>query len=357
MVARAQSGDGAALSKVCAEYKGLVAQLANRYSRNGRSSADVDDYRQVAYMALLRSVELWDEATAREKGAASFTSYVQRAIESRLRLHQESDYTIRVSQHHRDAHGRIIQVPISSLDAPVRSRSGEPDDATLASFVPAAADTEASADAEGRADLVRAAIGSMQIGTRARRVLFLRLLEGLTLVETGEQLGVSREIVRLVEKRYRARAFTSIRLAFARRSNALDRSLARVDRAKAGGRKRGLCAVPVRDLGTSGARVACCLPMLARGMCKAHLARWNRGERGEDLERPIGPRGPRPGHARQGRLNVDQVEAIRARVADLQQLGGRAERGAAVRALAAEHSVTPKTIYEIAAATTWKVAA
>ena len=181
LVVQAQGGDRRALDQVCREYKGLVAQLARRYSRNGRSSADFDDYRQVAYLALLRSVELWDEGKARAKGASSFTSYLVAAIESRLRRHQEQDTTIHVPGHHRDAHGRIIKVPTTSLDAPVRSRRDEQDDATLASFVPSNLDTEASADAMERADLVRAAIGNMQIGTRARRALVLRLVDGETL--------------------------------------------------------------------------------------------------------------------------------------------------------------------------------
>lgn len=347
LVAQAQAGDRAALDRLLVEYKRLLGMLAGKSARLAPTSAEYDDHLQVARLTLVRSVRCWDERRAGASGAKSFTTYLVRAVRSRLLLHRRlSAGIVHVPLNARGADGRRPSFGVAWLDAPAHDDKATP----RLDLERSDADTEGEASDSESAQIVRAAFAGLDLRARDRHILEQRMLGDVSAVEIGARCGITSKRVDQIISQHRPAAVDAIRRAFEHRGLTLVRAMRR----PAPARTRACCSVPVRQLGAS--LLACGLPMVARGMCRAHLARWDRGQRGADLERPIGPRGPRPGHAGQGRLDADQVESIRARLADLQQLG-RLERGAAVRALAAEYSVHPESIRRIAAGDTWRKAA
>jgi RNA polymerase sigma factor (sigma-70 family) len=163
------------------QWQHLPRSLLRCFRGAALVSADYDDLLSAGYLALLRAAELWDP----EKGA--FSTYAGTCVYRRMllavarrarqRLH-EVDWPLWTD-------GRGQQRP---LDVEARPSRG-PDEGAIAA--------------------VRAALREVPVSDR--RVLDLRL-QGLSLREAGERLGITCERVRQRE----ARAHKRLRIALVR---------------------------------------------------------------------------------------------------------------------------------------------
>lgn len=354
LVAAAQGGDRQAQAQLLVEYRGLCKRLAHQWSRRSWAAADFDDYHQVARLAVLQAASAWDEGRAQATGTKSFTTYLFRAITSRLQRHQQLDRLVHVPVHVKDEHGRLPPQRVAWLDAPVTSDS---DSAPRLAFHASASDVEGEAAANEAGRRMRAALQHMRIPPRARDVLRGRLLDGESRAELAERWGVTDEMIRRIECRHMAKAMASLRMAFRRPSKRLDTVLAKRARAEAARaavkvrRAAKGCSVHVGE--RSGIPVACGLPARRLGMCVGHYERWRAGARGPRLESPIGR--PRGDYGPTTKILSADHAAIRARFAELLVQGLRV--GAAHAQLAAERGVVPRTIERIVRAPNLSLAA
>lgn len=166
-----------------------VRRFAYRQSKRwylalgSRAGMDLDDFHQVAFLALLDALEGWDA------GAGSFLTWYG------LRL--KSAFAEATGQRTQKAKRDPLQAAIS-LDAPLTDHEGDPlalED--VIADAQAEADLEAVESREQRAALAKA-LDTLQ--TEQRQVVVLRYCQGLTVEQTAARLHMTRQEARRTEQ-------------------------------------------------------------------------------------------------------------------------------------------------------------
>jgi RNA polymerase primary sigma factor len=212
-------------------YWSLIRLIGLRWAKNWE--LDPDDATQEAALGFLRAVDLYDARLC------TLASYVNTWSKSKVGRLRDTAGTIRVPVHIHDRNrvmgkaaarlrhklGRSpvpaelaaeIGVPVARINSVIEANVlvrgrlaslstpvGEEEDAELGDFI--AADEGGRPDVQGlgRREAAQARTAILQaaelLPERWRAVMSLRLVAGLSLAETGERLGVTRERIRQLE--------------------------------------------------------------------------------------------------------------------------------------------------------------
>lgn len=182
------------------EHRRLIAWVLRRrglYRLVEIGLVDEADLVQQGFLGLLRAAELYDA----ELG--SWSTYASRWVfQSVNRWVQDRARVVRVPvylQDRRRAAGERVHPACLSLDAPVHADEDVDQTWHEVRSDPDATTPEDEADDRERAALLARLVWKAKLSPRERRVLALRS-HGVTLDEIADELGVSRERVRQVER-------------------------------------------------------------------------------------------------------------------------------------------------------------
>ncbi len=162
---------------------GLVVKRCSWVARHG-----LEDARQIGYAALVRAADLWDESRG-----VRFNTYACNAIYRRIMQETRNCHVIFIP-HHVDLSECPVVHHFSEAEAHASSRR---DSLDLPGWLDVADHRQAD-EPGGPFGYLQAAVDRLH--ERHREVLRMRLIEGLTFDQCGEQLGVTRERVRQIEK-------------------------------------------------------------------------------------------------------------------------------------------------------------
>lgn len=183
LLAAHHAGDATAMERLLEKYDGLCRKLANRAPNN---SNEFDDYYQQARLSFIQYASRFDPASG-----VLLMTYLHRCIEGQMIGHFRQDSVI--------VHSRNQAV---QSDAPTRnllslSARGESGKALLEIGKP---DADLNAECDLAEKLANVKESARHLSDREREVV-QRRLDGESLVEIGDDFGVSKERVRQIEER------------------------------------------------------------------------------------------------------------------------------------------------------------
>jgi RNA polymerase sigma factor (sigma-70 family) len=177
---------------------GLVGAVVNRFHAR-LPNLDRDDMFHAGVVALIDAARLF-----RPETGFQFSTYATIAISRRVveNMNEQSNGISRGKADGYHRRGEKIPHPVSMHYESQKGREGVLEIAdTRPSPVAVAAENEADAGKLAGLDSLLS-----ELTERERRVLHLRFVEGVTLREVGEEIGVTRERVRQIETEAIAKA-------------------------------------------------------------------------------------------------------------------------------------------------------